>query len=59
VVSVYVVDNTVIVSDGVHLVQITLDKQFSEVVKQVVSPLTGTYFKDHHGLTQKSKHYRV
>lgn len=43
VVAVFIVDLTVIVSDGVHLFLITLDKQFSKIVKQVVTPLKGTF----------------
>lgn len=42
VVAVFIVDLTVIVSDGVHLFLITLDKEFSKIVKQVVTLLKGT-----------------
>lgn len=43
VVTALIVDHTVIVSDGVHLFKITLDKQFSKIVKQVVTPLKGNF----------------
>lgn len=44
VVSVFFVDCTIILSDSIHLFIITLDKQFSKIVKQVVTPLKGTVF---------------
>lgn len=39
--TVFIVDYTVIVSDGINLFQITLDKQLSKIVKQVVTSLKG------------------
>lgn len=42
VVSVFMIDNTIILSDGVNLFVITLDKQFSKIEKQFVTPLKGT-----------------
>lgn len=41
-VAAFIVDHTVILSDGIHLFQITLDKQLSKIVKQVVTQLKGT-----------------
>jgi len=41
-VATFIVDHTVILSDGIHLFQITLDKLFSKIVKQVVTQLKGT-----------------
>lgn len=41
-VAAFIVDHTVILSDGIHLFQITLDKQVSKIVKQVVTQLKGT-----------------
>lgn len=41
VVSVFIVDHTVILSDGINLFLITLDKHFSKIVKQVMTPLKG------------------
>lgn len=38
----FIIDHTVILSDSVNLFQITLDKQFSKIVKQVVTQLKGT-----------------
>lgn len=38
----FIVDHTVILSDGVNLFLITLDKQLSKIVKQVVTQLKGT-----------------
>lgn len=43
VVTVIIVDHTVIVSNGIYLFLITLDKQFLKIVKQVVTPLKGTF----------------
>ncbi|KAL4131403.1 hypothetical protein QTP88_008719 [Uroleucon formosanum] len=40
-VAAFIVDHTVILSDGIHLFQITLDKQVSKIVKQVVTQLKG------------------
>lgn len=37
----FIVDYTVIISNGINLFLITLDKQFSKIVKQVVTPLRG------------------
>jgi len=42
VITTFIIDSTVIVSDGIHLFQITLNKQFSKIVKQVITPLKGT-----------------
>jgi len=39
----FIVDHIVILSDGIHLFKITLDKQFSKIVKQVVTQLKGTF----------------
>lgn len=41
VVAVFIFDHTVILSDGVNLFLITLDKKFSKIEKQVVTPLKG------------------
>jgi len=41
-VATFIVEYTVILSDGVHLFLITLDKPFSNIVKQVVTQLKGT-----------------
>lgn len=40
-VATYIVDHTLILSDGVNLFLITLDKQFSKIDKQVVTLLKG------------------
>ncbi|XP_001948571.1 uncharacterized protein LOC100165824 [Acyrthosiphon pisum] len=40
-VATFIVHHTVILSDGIHLFQITLDKLFSKIVKQVVTQLKG------------------
>lgn len=42
VASVFIVDNTIILSDCVNLFVITLDKKFSKIEKQFVTPLKGT-----------------
>lgn len=42
VVAVFIYNYTVILSDGINLFLITLDKYFSKVEKQVVTPLKGT-----------------
>ncbi|XP_025414302.1 uncharacterized protein LOC112686300 [Sipha flava] len=41
VVAIFFVDCTIILSDSIHLFIITLDKHFSKIVKQVVTPLKG------------------
>lgn len=41
IVTTFIVDQTVILSDGVNLFLITLDKQYSKIVKQVVTQLKG------------------
>jgi len=41
VVTTFIIDSTVIISDGIHLFQITLDKNFLKIIKQVVTPLKG------------------
>lgn len=41
-VATFIVDHTVILSDGVHLFLITLDIPLSKIVKQVVTQLKGT-----------------
>lgn len=41
-VATFIVDHTVILSDGVNLFFISLDKQFSKIVKQTVTQLKGT-----------------
>ena len=41
-VATFIVDHAVILSDGVHLFLITLNDNFSEIVKQVVTQLKGT-----------------
>lgn len=43
VVAVFIFDNTVVISDGVYLFLITLNKQFSTIIKQVVTPLKGIF----------------
>jgi len=42
VIAVFIISQTIIVSDGVNLFLITFDNQFSKIIKQVVSPLKGT-----------------
>lgn len=42
VVSVFIINNTIILSDGVNLFMITLDKHFSKIEKQFVTSLKGT-----------------
>lgn len=39
--TVFIVDYTIIISNGVNLFLITLDNKFSAIVKQVVTPLRG------------------
>lgn len=41
VVATFIIDCTVIVSDGINLFQTTLDKQYSKIIKQIVIPLKG------------------
>lgn len=42
VASVFIIDNTIILSDGVNLFIITLDKQFKKIIKQFVTSAKGT-----------------